>query len=52
MTTEASSKNLVDNNDIQIKEQISFSNVNPSSFTNYFDQNTVLPFKGNSFSLS
>ena len=45
MTTETLNKNLVNNDDIPVKEPNTFSNLNPSSFNNYFDQNTVLPFK-------
>ena len=45
MTTESSNQNLVNNNDISEKDSSTADNLNPSSFTNYFDQNAVLPFK-------
>ena len=45
MTTESSSQNLVNNTDISEKDSCSADILNPSSFTNYFDQNAVLPFK-------
>ena len=45
MTTESSSQNLVNNNDTSEKDQNSAEIIDPSSFTNYFDLNAVLPFK-------
>ena len=45
MTTESSKTNLVNENPIVSKESYSQSSSNLSSFSNYIDQSTILPYK-------
>ena len=45
MTTEFPYKNLTEDNIIQEKESNSRPNSIPPSFSNYIDQNTILPYK-------
>ena len=45
MTTESSKTNLINENTIPSKESNSHSSSNLSSFSNYIDQSTILPYK-------